>query len=69
MWILLYYYVVEYCHLVPVANSNLDSQTKEIYRKNIQIRDALEMHTEDAERLKKVRVKQLEYQVHIYNTA
>ena len=38
-----------------VGNSNLDSQTKEIYRKNIQIRDALEMHTEDAERLKKVK--------------
>ena len=38
-----------------VANSNLDSQTKEIYRKNIQIRDALEMHTEDSERLKKVK--------------
>lgn len=36
------------------AVSNLDSQTKEIYRKNIQIRDALEMHTEDAERLKKL---------------
>jgi len=34
--------------------SNLDHQTKEIYRKNIQICDALELHTEDAERLKKV---------------
>ena len=56
MWLILYYYVECY-YLVPVANSNLDSQTKEIYRKNIQIKDALEMHTEDAERLKKVSVK------------
>ncbi|XP_065885186.1 basal body-orientation factor 1-like [Dysidea avara] len=36
------------------AISNLDHQTKEIYRKNVQICDALELHTEDAERLKKL---------------
>ena len=48
--------ILLYCMVIPSTcyYSNLDSQTKEIYRKNIQIRDALEMHTEDAERLKKV---------------